>query len=55
MYYPMLSYKNVVYLPVLHRQSMEALKLEYKYEQVYLDDSGINVLGYMNFTRLENN
>lgn len=48
MYYPMLYYKNVVYLPVLHRQSMEALGLEYKYE---LGDPDNNSPGCMSFTK----
>ncbi len=47
-YYPLISYKNVVYLPVLWRQGMEELGIEYEY--VLPQGMEGKVMGTMKFT-----
>lgn len=47
-YYPILSYKDVVYLPVLWKQGMEALGLNYTYKR---DDTYLSNMGCMVFKK----
>ena len=47
-YYPLISYKDVVYLPVLWKQGMEALGINYTYFRPETND--LTVMGTMKFT-----
>ena len=47
LYYPLLFYRNVVYLPVLYREGMERLGIQYSYHL----GAGNTTPGYMVFTR----
>ncbi len=46
-YYPLLSYRNVVYFPVLYREGMERLRIHYTYHL----GEGDSTPGYMVFER----